>query len=115
MAVVTPGVDLIARILGLLGIVIGLVASLNAAAAHSGYQVPTWIVLAGTAFGLPVLVTIYIVSQEVSKGRQAASMGARVVPQAQGNLIGNIDILKQMMANLKSGYPGQIFPFIHNR
>jgi hypothetical protein len=37
-------------------------------------------------------------------------MGARIVPEAQGKWIGNLDILKRMMENLKIGYPG-IFPF----
>ena len=111
-AVVTPGIDLIARMLGLLGIVLGLVlASLNVAATRFGYKTPIWIVLAGPAFGLPALVAIYILSLEVSKRRQAASMGARIVPQTQGKLIGNLDILKDMIANLRSGYPGQPNPF----
>lgn len=105
-AVVTPGVDLIARILGLVGIVLGLVLASLVAAARSGYKTPIWIALAGPVFGLPALVVIYIVSLKVSKRRQAASMGARIVPQVQGKWMGNLDILKRMLANLKSGYPG---------
>ncbi|KDR78034.1 hypothetical protein GALMADRAFT_64763 [Galerina marginata CBS 339.88] len=107
MPIVTPGIDFLATNLSLLGLFVWLVVSLNSlVGSRFGYDIPTWMILAGTALSIPVFSTIYALSFKINHMRQAAAVGARVVPEAQGKWIGNLDILRDMMEKMRTGYPG---------
>lgn len=111
MVYVTPGVDFLAKGFLILGASAGTIITLNSSViARAGYHIPTWMLLAGTTVAIPMILSVSVMSQKISNARQAAAMGARIVPEAQGQWIGNFDILKKMMEILKIGYPG-IFPF----
>ncbi|KAF8153753.1 cytochrome P450 monooxygenase pc-1 [Crassisporium funariophilum] len=104
---ITPGVYLVARSIALLTAFFGVLAALNnVAASRLGYQIPTWKVLVGAALSLPLAAAFQVTTKEISKRRQAASFGARMVPQAQGTRFGNLDVLTEVMTKLKNGYPG---------
>ncbi|KAF4623248.1 hypothetical protein D9613_002331 [Agrocybe pediades] len=107
MVVVTPGIDLLARGFFLLSAFVAVIVSLNSlVATRLGYVIPTWIVLLSTALGIPLLSSVYILALKFRTARQAAAMGARVVPEVQGKMLGNLDVLKEMMDNFRNGYPG---------
>ncbi|KAJ3507902.1 hypothetical protein NLJ89_g6044 [Agrocybe chaxingu] len=107
MGLITPGVRFLAKWTPVLGAYGGVTFALSSvAAARFGYEPPTWILVAGTALSIPVLSSIYVISLKIRKSRQAAAYGARIVPEAQGKVIGNLDVLQQMMEKLKTGYPG---------
>lgn len=109
MVYVTPGVDLLAKGSLILGAFVGTIVTFNSSVvARAGYHIPTWMLLAGTTIAIPVSLTVSVMSRKISNARQATAMGARIVPEAQGTWIGNLDILKKMMENLKFGYPGII-------
>lgn len=111
MVYITPGVDFLVKGSLILGAFVGTIVTLNSSVAtKAGYHIPTWMLLAGTTIAIPVSLTISVMSRKISNARQATTMGARIVPEAQGQWLGNLDILKKMMENLKVGYPG-IFPF----
>ncbi|KAF8883907.1 CYP63 cytochrome P450 monooxygenase-like protein [Gymnopilus junonius] len=107
MVLTTPGIDLLAKTFTVLHGFIWILLSINSiVTSRFGYNIPTWIVLAGTAISIPLFSTIYIMSIKVKNWRNAAALGARPVPEAQGKLIGNLDILKEMMDKQQTGYPG---------
>jgi len=107
MVYITPGVDLLVKGFLILGALVGTIITLNSSVVtRAGYHIPTWILLVGTSIAIPMLLIVSVMSRKLSNVRQAAAMGARIVPEAQGQWIGNLDILKKMMDNLKIGYPG---------
>jgi hypothetical protein len=109
MVFITPGVDFLAKGLVILAAFVGAIITFNlSVAARTGLFIPTWMLLAGTAIAIPLLLTVSIMTQKILNSRQAAAMGARVVPEVQGMWLGNLDILKKMIGNLEVGYPGTV-------
>ncbi|KAG8215368.1 cytochrome P450 [Butyriboletus roseoflavus] len=52
------------------------------------------------------ILTAYIVSIEISQSRRAAASGARLTPEIQGRLPGNVDKLLYMIARVETEYLG---------
>lgn len=52
------------------------------------------------------ILTVYIVSIEISQRRRAAASGARLIPRIQGYLPGNVDILLNMVGRMETDYIG---------
>lgn len=69
---------------------------------------PKWIVISLSIVILPLYATIRSICREVLQRREAAAMGARLVPRAKGKWPGNIDILIEQMARWNTGYPGKL-------
>ncbi|KAJ7258479.1 cytochrome P450 monooxygenase pc-3 [Mycena rebaudengoi] len=53
-----------------------------------------------------------VVKKDIRQRREAAMMGARLVPEIANNSFGNVDALKLMMDVRKSGYPGDGFEIL---
>ncbi|KAF8883906.1 CYP63 cytochrome P450 monooxygenase-like protein [Gymnopilus junonius] len=107
MALISPGIDLLATILSLSGGFIWFILSLNSwIASRFGYEISAWTILVVTALLIPLLSTIYIISIKVRHRREAAAIGARMVPEAQGWLLGNLDIALELVHKMTTGYPG---------
>lgn len=112
MVVVTPGIDFLARSVASVGLFFGIVVNVHSVVAtRLGYHVPTWVVVAGTVLSIPTLATLNIMGQRIYNMYKASRMGARIIPEAQGKWFGNLDILLEMMKNLKTGYPGTSLSF----
>jgi len=115
MVVIPPGIDLLARGLVSLVVFVGVITSVNSlVTTRLGYVIPTWMVLLGAAVSIPMVSTIYVLALKFRNARRASAMGARLIPEVQGKMLGNFDVLKQMMDNFKHGYPGKILSGIAN-
>ncbi|TFK37275.1 cytochrome P450 monooxygenase pc-3 [Crucibulum laeve] len=116
MVLITPGIDFIARSFAVLGVAVATAAGVGSLLASRGIVLSTWSLALGVVLGLPLLAALRIIKTEISHRRHAAALGSRMVPRAQGAMIGNIDILKSMMENWRSGYPGDgLFDLVEAR
>jgi hypothetical protein len=113
MAVVTPGVDLLAK-----G---ALVLSLPAFAAYAvgqvndylgGTPIPTWILVSAGVISVPTIAATRIILTRLRHRHEAAALGAKMVPCATGKWPGNSDVLKTMQHNFLHGYPGMLLPIL---
>ncbi|KAF8838574.1 cytochrome P450 [Paxillus ammoniavirescens] len=66
------------------------------------------------AVGFPLSFSLYILSQEDSKRRRAAALGARMFPQTRGHWPGNADVLWDLICRTETAYIGQVF-LDHNK
>lgn len=106
-AVVTPGVDLLAKGAFLL--------SLPAFAAYAIGQInehlrrtpiPTWILISTGIISVPTIAAARIILTRLKQRREAAALGAKMIPTAKGKWIGNADVFRTMQHNFLYGYPG---------
>jgi len=109
MVKITPGVDYLTRSLVVLGLPVALVVILRHFTDEFDFFIPTWLLVCLSTLTVPFYVTTRIIYNEISERRQAAAVGARLAPKAQGKWIGNLDILTTMMKYWRTGYPG-MFP-----
>ncbi|KAL1743862.1 cytochrome P450 [Schizophyllum fasciatum] len=107
MAIVTPGVNFIARKAFLLGCQAGLAgAGLHLLASFLSFDLAIWQLILGATLSSPILsVTSYVIDR-VRIARRAAALGARLMPQVRTKLPGNLDFLSRMMEYIENGYPG---------
>jgi hypothetical protein len=106
---ITPGLDFLARILAPLSIFPIIVAYLNSFIAdQTGYSAPTGYLLLVFVLILPVIATIYVLSTRFLLRRQAAILGARMLPEPRGRLPGNFDLILSFIRALNTGYPGKL-------
>lgn len=111
MVIVTPGVDYLANGLAFfVGYGIFASTSVSYLAARAGYDIPRWMVLAACAASVPLISTIYVVGQKISRWRRSYALDARIVPEVQGAYPGNLDVLHIQIKNLEVGYPGMFQP-----
>jgi hypothetical protein len=95
MSLITPGIDFLLAPLSIFALVS---AYLNAFIADRvGYTISTRTLLFAFVFSLPLAATIYILPTRLLHRRQAATLGARMVPEIKGILPGNFDFLLSMM------------------
>lgn len=67
---------------------------------------PLWACLALIVVSPPVSLAAYTVYYDVKQRRDAAAMGARVVPRVVGNRSGNLDVLQRLLKIWDNGYLG---------
>lgn len=103
MVFITPGIDFLGRGAIFLSIPTAIVVGLNK---YVGLDLPLWILITGTLLCFPARATIRIVANQIFKRREAARLGVRIVPVAQGKWIGNFDVLRTMNEKFEFGYPG---------
>ena len=107
MAVITPGVDFLARhLVHLLALLISFAAIRTIIAKYINYEIQSSVLLAAILLSLPFAATLRTLSVKWTVRRQATSVGARVVPEVRGARIGNLDILFDLLSKFKTGYPG---------
>jgi hypothetical protein len=104
MTVITPGIDFLAPSLVKLSIPPIL---LTLAANYFGANyIPTWLVVSASIINVPLVSATKIIWTSFSDKRAAAALGARLIPVVEGKLIGNFDVLKDLLRLSEFGYPG---------
>jgi hypothetical protein len=68
---------------------------------------PIWVYMVILVISVPSYVAFRVRHRTLSDLRDADAMGARLVPPVRGKLIGNIDIIPQMINSFKHGYIGK--------
>jgi len=105
--VITPGADFIVK-----GI---FILSFPAVAAYAtgliserfgGTLIPMWTLVLTGLVTVPILAAARISLTRLRHRQEAAALGAKMVPCAQGKWPGNADVLKMMQYGFVYGYPG---------
>ncbi|KAJ7279509.1 hypothetical protein C8J57DRAFT_1221171 [Mycena rebaudengoi] len=108
-----PGVGFVARLSFL---VLRLPVALGLAVHYVSRRLENPVPVYATAFlvcaSLPLYVVHRVVKKDIHQRREAAMMGARLVPEIANNSFGNVDALKLMMDVRKFGYPGDGFEIL---
>lgn len=103
MARITPGIYLLVKGLRTVGLPTLFAVVLKR---EFGKDIPAWAFILGLVVLAPVLFTAQIIWTEFRQRREAAKMGARLVPRVKGQRFGNLDVLQTMLWNFNHGYPG---------
>ncbi|KAF8905836.1 cytochrome P450 [Gymnopilus junonius] len=72
-------------------------------------ELPTWAIILGSILSLPVAWFLQIQYRDFVDQRAAAAHGAVLPPKIHSKWPGGLDVLKRFLANLSSGYPGDLF------
>ncbi|KIL58254.1 hypothetical protein M378DRAFT_170840 [Amanita muscaria Koide BX008] len=72
--------------------------------------VPTWAIATASIMIIPISGCISVFLKQVKDRRDAAVMGAQIVPKVRGNKFGNFDIVQMMTHVSEHGYPGDNLP-----
>ena len=105
MIQVTPGVLFLGRGLVYLSVPFVVLKILD-----YGFDVgiPTWLLVVVSFLSVPFYGALRVFWTEMHHQREAAAMGAKLVPRAQGKWPGNIDVLIELMNKFHYGYPGAL-------
>lgn len=68
-------------------------------------HIPTWVVIVASLATFPVGAIIRMYLKEWKDRRDAAIMGAQMVPKLAGRWLGNLDIFLKVKEVWASGYP----------
>ena len=71
-----------------------------------GIFIPTWVIVTGTCLGIPIVMLVSVVWDEIHQRRRAAALGARLVPRVKGRWIGNIDVLFDQVDKTRNSFLG---------
>ena len=99
---VAPGLALLARFAGnlfaycLIGTASWRLMSL------CGISISSWWLVAGLIVSLPLGITF----KNLARNYEAAAMGARPMHALRGKVVGNIDLMLQLVETMRTGYPG---------
>ncbi|KAF8890928.1 cytochrome P450 monooxygenase pc-1 [Infundibulicybe gibba] len=102
----TPGLLFLSRFLVIIAIPGVSTIALRHICNNFNVTLPSWISVLIAVFTVPTVVTARILLKELKDRRGAASMGARMIPRAQGAWLGNLDVLRAMKKYWQEGYPG---------
>lgn len=103
MTIITPGIDFIAT--GSIPVVAAVVLG-RLSDQVGGPVLPSWVpVLAGLA-SIPCVATFRIIATRLKHRREAAAIGAKMIPSDLGKLPGNYDIIGLLQESFLKGYPG---------
>ncbi len=69
-------------------------------------HIQTWVIILGSLSILPIATVIRLSLKEWKERREAAAMGAQVVPRVRGKWFGNLDVLRRCKEAWDNGYPG---------
>ncbi|KAF7759664.1 hypothetical protein Agabi119p4_11359 [Agaricus bisporus var. burnettii] len=120
----TPGIDFLATGFVFLSIpVFGFIALGKAHEYTGGRALPTWVLVSAGIASIPVYAVSRVVTTRLRHKREAAAMGAKMVPVVRGKWLGNADVVKVMIHNATHGYPadglaelfGELGPVINIR
>lgn len=107
MAVITPGIDFIARNAFLASCRAGLAgAILRLLASSLHLNVARWQLILAAILSSPALTIASNVVYGIRIRRRAAALGARPMPQVRTRLPGNLDFLQRNLVLIREGYPG---------
>lgn len=71
------------------------------------------VIVSGILLTLFSLSSAYVLSTKWIAKREAAALGARIVPEVKGNWPGNFDVLRIMIDKFKNGYPAEGLDDLH--
>jgi hypothetical protein len=74
---------------------------------HFGIFIRKRVVAGAIVLAIPIITTVRVVWAQMKKRRRAAVLGAQDVPMVSGKWLGNLDVLIQIVNNLRYGYPGK--------
>jgi hypothetical protein len=107
MALFTPGVDFLAKGAFILSLPAFAAYALGEINVHfGGTPIPTWILVSGGFISVPAIAASRIILTRLRHKREAAALGAKMIPCATGKWPGNVDILQTLQHNFLHGYPG---------
>ncbi|PFH46977.1 hypothetical protein AMATHDRAFT_198725 [Amanita thiersii Skay4041] len=103
----TPGIRFLGSGLAYASLpIIGSTALQQLASKYYDIDVPTWVVVLSSVLAFPGASLARVLWKEIKDRRDAAAIGAQVVPKVRGKKVGNLDILQTMKEVWDSGYPG---------
>ncbi|KAF8332425.1 cytochrome P450 monooxygenase pc-1 [Amanita rubescens] len=104
----TPGLRFLANgvLYSFIGPVVGGLTVQQLLARAFNAHVQTWVIILGSLSILPVATVIRLSLKEWKERREAAAMGAQVVPRVRGKWFGNLDVLRRCKEAWDNGYPG---------
>jgi hypothetical protein len=109
MAKLTPGVLFILTILRNLAFFIGTTIACKHALSHFlNIAISNAVMFLSVITGVPALIALRLIYNDVHDRREAARLGARIVPRVQGKWPGNLDIIVDLVTNFTKAYPGDI-------
>lgn len=73
---------------------------------HTDVALPTWPVTLLTVASTPLTILVRVWYRQWKYQRAAARLGAIMPPRWVGKKLGNLDILKEMLQTMQSGYIG---------
>ena len=107
MAFLTPGVRLLATGAAYVSVpIFGGMAIQRFMLRVYDVSVPTWVVATTSILIIPIAGCISVFWKQVKDRRDAAAMGAQVVPKLPGEKFGNFDIVQVLAHASEHGYPG---------
>ena len=112
MVVVTPGIDFLAVSLCYLSLPVFaaiVLGKLNERV--GGTAIPTWVLILAGIVSIPFIATFHIITTRLRHKREAASLGAKMIPSNLGTRPGNADILTMLQHGFLHGYPGMYDSF----
>lgn len=105
----TPGIDFLVKGCFFLSIPVFAVIALGKIHEYTGGSAfPTWTLISVGVASIPVLAAGHIAGTRLRHIREAAAVGAKIVPQVKGKWFGNADVLKVMVHHGMNGYPGTL-------
>lgn len=115
MVFITPGIDFLAVKLCSLSLpplaAVGL-GKLNEYL--GGRAIPTRVLIFAGIASIPFIVIFRITATRFRHRREAAAIGAKMVPSNLGTKLGNADVLATLQHNFLHGYPGMDDSSLYN-
>lgn len=102
----TPGITFLGRTVPLAGSLSLGVFSLLRFVTKSGFSFPPWTLLVGSSISLPIGFALRVLYVGIARRRQAARMGARLAPCVKGKRFGNLDVMFNLVQQVRNGYVG---------
>ncbi|KAM6500143.1 cytochrome P450 monooxygenase pc-1 [Amanita muscaria] len=111
MVFLTPGVRLLAKGAAYVSVpVFGGIAIQRFMLRIYDVSVPTWAIATASIMIIPIAGYISVFWKQVKDRRDAAAMGAQIVPKIPGKKFGNFDVVQLMTQAAEHGYPGEELP-----
>jgi hypothetical protein len=108
MALLTPGLFFLSRAFASLLFLYTMIAVAQFILDDRfGILLPGWVLIVATVFLIPAIATVRLSWAQFYKRRRAIALGARVAPTISGSWPGNLDVLTEMVKNVRHGYPGK--------
>lgn len=113
MVVVTPGIDFLAVSSCFLSLPVFATIALGKLNERfgSGTTIPTRALILVGITSIPFIATFRVIKTRLRHKREAASMGAKMIPSNLGTRLGNADVLNTLQHNFLYGYPGMLSSF----
>ena len=111
MAFLTPGLRFFIKALPILLFPTALIyTSLHFLQSHTTFTSVRYARLIAILLGNPIILACFVQHTKLKKRRDAARLGAKLLPEVKGKWIGNIDRLIELVEMFDKSYPGLSLP-----